>query len=186
MNGHRIVVSDEVYEHLKGIIEDEHVSNGDMSEERNESGETIAHRPTFSEVIEHMIQDKEDNEKRISALEADAKKQKVIREAFERAYKSASEASKKDLTAKMRLEVVATQQGDRIKKLEEEVKKFTERSKYWMEQHQTLRNDLPTSYKIGDFNKLENALKEATEKAKNAPLFGTRSEDLEYEETHGR
>jgi predicted CopG family antitoxin len=57
MKGHRITVSDEVYEHLKSMIEDEHVWNTDMSEEHNENGGTIAHRPTFSEVIGRLIEE---------------------------------------------------------------------------------------------------------------------------------
>jgi predicted CopG family antitoxin len=59
MSGHRITISDEVYDYLKSMIEDEHISNGDMSEERNANGETVAHRPTFSEVIGHLIEDRE-------------------------------------------------------------------------------------------------------------------------------
>jgi predicted CopG family antitoxin len=56
---HRIIVSDDVYEYLKGMIDDEHIQNGDMSEERNAREETIAHRPTFSEVVQHLIDDRE-------------------------------------------------------------------------------------------------------------------------------
>ncbi len=57
---HRIAVSDDVYDYLKGMIEDEFISNGDMSEERNQEGETVAHKPTFSEVISHLIEDREE------------------------------------------------------------------------------------------------------------------------------
>lgn len=56
---HRIRVSDEVYDYLVGMIEDEHVSNTDMSEEHDQNGNAIAHRPTFSEVIEHLIEGRE-------------------------------------------------------------------------------------------------------------------------------
>lgn len=59
MSGHRITISDEVHDYLKGMIEDEHISNGDMSEERNAEGYTVAHRPSFSEVISHLIEDRE-------------------------------------------------------------------------------------------------------------------------------
>jgi predicted CopG family antitoxin len=58
MSGHRITISDDAYDYLKGMIEDEHISNGDMSEERNADGYMVAHRPTFSEVIEHLIEDR--------------------------------------------------------------------------------------------------------------------------------
>jgi predicted CopG family antitoxin len=131
MKGHRIVVSDDVYDHLKGMINDEHVSNGDMSEERNEAGETIAHKPTFSEVIDHLIQDNEDNYKKINVLETELR---VVREARDEWISIANK--------------------------------------------QTFNQE--------HIKELEAALKEATEKAKRAPLLGTRSEDLEYEETHGR
>lgn len=56
---HRITVSDDVYEYLKLTIEDEHVANTDMSEERDAEGNIRAHRPTFSEVIEHLIEDRD-------------------------------------------------------------------------------------------------------------------------------
>ena len=59
MKGRRITVSDDVYEYLKSMIEDEHVANFDMSAEMNENGDMVAHRPTFSEVIDHLIQDRE-------------------------------------------------------------------------------------------------------------------------------
>lgn len=59
---HTIQVNDYVYEYLKSMIEDEHVQNTDMSEDRNENMDTIARRPTFSEVIEHLIEDKEDKQ----------------------------------------------------------------------------------------------------------------------------
>ena len=58
---HRILVSDDVYEYLKLVVEDEHVANTDMSEERDSEGNIKAHRPTFSEVIEHLIEDREEN-----------------------------------------------------------------------------------------------------------------------------
>ena len=54
-----INVSEEVYDYLKGMVDDEHVSNSDDSEERNTNGETVAHRPSFSEVISHLIEDRE-------------------------------------------------------------------------------------------------------------------------------
>ena len=54
-----IKVSDEVYDYLKGMIDDEHVANSDDSEERNANGETVAHRPSFSEIISHLIEDRE-------------------------------------------------------------------------------------------------------------------------------
>ena len=54
-----IKVSDEVYDYLKGMIDDEHVANGDSSPEINENGEACAYRPTFSEVISHLIEDRE-------------------------------------------------------------------------------------------------------------------------------
>lgn len=59
MSGHSIKVTDDVYDYLKDMIETGHVQNTDMSEEHNENGETIAHRPTFSEVISHLIEDRE-------------------------------------------------------------------------------------------------------------------------------
>ena len=59
MKLHTIRVSDDVYDYLKDTIETEHAPNTDMSEERNQNGETVAHRPTFSEVIEHLIEDRE-------------------------------------------------------------------------------------------------------------------------------
>jgi len=59
MKKHSIAVSEEVYDYLKGMIDDEHVSNSDDSEERNANGETVAHRPSFSEVISHLIEDRE-------------------------------------------------------------------------------------------------------------------------------
>ena len=54
-----IKVSDEVYDYLKGMIDDEHVANVDSSPEINENGEACAYRPTFSEVISHLIEDRE-------------------------------------------------------------------------------------------------------------------------------
>jgi predicted CopG family antitoxin len=54
-----IKVSDEVYDYLKGMVDDEHISNSDSSPELNENGETCAYRPTFSEVIGHLIEDRE-------------------------------------------------------------------------------------------------------------------------------
>jgi predicted CopG family antitoxin len=59
MKKHSIAVSEEVYDYLKGMIDDEHVSNSDDSEERNANGEIVAHRPSFSEVISHLIEDRE-------------------------------------------------------------------------------------------------------------------------------
>jgi predicted CopG family antitoxin len=59
MGSHRITISDEVYDYLKGMIDDEHAENGNMSEEHNVNGETIACRPTFSAVISHLIEDRE-------------------------------------------------------------------------------------------------------------------------------
>lgn len=56
---HRITISDDVYEYLQGMIEDEHISNTDMSGELTASGEIAAHRPSFSEVISHLIEDRE-------------------------------------------------------------------------------------------------------------------------------
>ena len=56
---HSIQVSDDVYDYLKGMIEDEHVENGNNSAELTERGGFAAHRPTFSEVIEHLIEDRE-------------------------------------------------------------------------------------------------------------------------------
>jgi hypothetical protein len=60
MKDHRITISDEVYEYLKGMIEDEHIENGNMSEEMNDNGEQVAYRPTFSEVVGHLIEDREE------------------------------------------------------------------------------------------------------------------------------
>jgi len=54
-----IKVSEEVHDYLKCMIDDEQVSNSDDSEERNANGETVAHRPSFSEVIGHLIEDRE-------------------------------------------------------------------------------------------------------------------------------
>jgi len=75
MKKHSIAVSEEVYDYLKGMIDDEHVSNSDDSEERNANGETVAHRPSFSEVISHLIEDRESEprvwqitEERVEAL----------------------------------------------------------------------------------------------------------------------
>ena len=59
MKKHSIAISEEVYDYLNGMIDDEHVSNSDDSEERNANGETVAHRPSFSEVISHLIEDRE-------------------------------------------------------------------------------------------------------------------------------
>lgn len=59
MKTHTINVSDEVYEYLKGMIDDEHINNADTSDEHDADGRTIAHRPTFSEVISHLIEDRE-------------------------------------------------------------------------------------------------------------------------------
>jgi len=59
MNGHTIHVSDDVYDYLKGMIVDELIENGNNSEEINGNGETVAHRPTFSDVIGHLIEDRE-------------------------------------------------------------------------------------------------------------------------------
>jgi predicted CopG family antitoxin len=53
--GHSIAVTDDVYDYLKDMIETEHVQNTDMSED-------LAHRPTFSEVISHLIEDREARE----------------------------------------------------------------------------------------------------------------------------
>jgi len=55
---HTIKVTDDVYEYLRGMIDDEFIANGDMSDERDEYGNAIAHRPTFSEVISHLIEDR--------------------------------------------------------------------------------------------------------------------------------
>ena len=63
MKKHSIAVSEEVYDYLKGMIDDEHVSNSDDSEERNANGETVAHRPSFSEVISHLIEDRESEQR---------------------------------------------------------------------------------------------------------------------------
>ena len=60
MAKHSIQVSDDVYDYLKGMIDDEHVENGNDSAELREDGEFAAHRPTFSEVIEHLIEDREE------------------------------------------------------------------------------------------------------------------------------
>ena len=59
MKGHTINVSDDVYDYLRGMIDDEHIANGDMSGEVSENGEVAAHRPTFSEVIGYLIEDRE-------------------------------------------------------------------------------------------------------------------------------
>jgi predicted CopG family antitoxin len=56
---HRIEISDNAYEYLKGMIDDEHIENGNMSEERDENGNTLAYKPTFSEVIGHLIEERE-------------------------------------------------------------------------------------------------------------------------------
>ena len=56
---HRITISDDVYYYLRDMIDDEHAANTDHSEERNANGQTKAHRPSFSEVISHMIEDRE-------------------------------------------------------------------------------------------------------------------------------
>lgn len=56
---HQIRVSDDVYRYLKDMIEGEHIENGDMSGELNDRGEYAAYRPTFSEVISHLIEDRE-------------------------------------------------------------------------------------------------------------------------------
>ncbi|MHB8118617.1 MAG: hypothetical protein ACYDHX_07830 [Methanothrix sp.] len=61
MTGHTIRVTDDVYEYLKGMIKDELIENTNMSEEHNQNGDTVAHCPTFSEVISHMIEDREVN-----------------------------------------------------------------------------------------------------------------------------
>ena len=61
---HRILVSDEVYEYLKLTIDDEHVANTDMSGEIDSSGNIRGYRPTFSEVIEHLIEDREESWRR--------------------------------------------------------------------------------------------------------------------------
>ena len=59
MKTHTINVSNEVYEYLKGMIDDEHINNADASDEHDADGRTIAYRPTFSEVISHLIEDRE-------------------------------------------------------------------------------------------------------------------------------
>ena len=56
---HRITVSDDIYDYLQGMIDDDHVANGDMSGEVLENGDVAAYRPTFSEVIGHLIEDRE-------------------------------------------------------------------------------------------------------------------------------
>ena len=56
---HQIRVSDDVYDYLKEMIDDEHEDNSNMSDERNANGETVAHRPSFSDVISHLIEDRE-------------------------------------------------------------------------------------------------------------------------------
>lgn len=60
---HRISISDEVYDYLLGTVEDDHITNADMSEDHDQIGRIIAHRPSFSEVIEHMIEDREEGSK---------------------------------------------------------------------------------------------------------------------------
>lgn len=59
MKGHTISVSDEVYDYLKGMIEDEHITNADNDGQLMSDGRMGAHRPTFSEVISHLIEDRE-------------------------------------------------------------------------------------------------------------------------------
>jgi predicted CopG family antitoxin len=56
---HTIRITDEVYDYLKGMIEDEHIANADMDGIMMEDGRIGAHRPTFSEVISHLIEDRE-------------------------------------------------------------------------------------------------------------------------------
>jgi hypothetical protein len=56
----RITISDEAHEYLKGMIEDELISNGDMSEEKDESGNTMAYKPTFAYVVDSLIVDREE------------------------------------------------------------------------------------------------------------------------------
>jgi predicted CopG family antitoxin len=60
MKLHTISVSDDVYAYLKDMIDTEHAQNMDMSEEHNETGDTVAHRPTFSEVVSHLIEDRDE------------------------------------------------------------------------------------------------------------------------------
>lgn len=59
MKTHTISVSDEVYDYLKGMIEDEHIANADNDGQLMPDGRMGAHRPTFSEVISHLIEDRE-------------------------------------------------------------------------------------------------------------------------------
>ena len=59
MKGHTINVSDEVYDYLKDMIEDEHIANSDNDGQLMPDGRMGAHRPTFSEVISHLIEDRE-------------------------------------------------------------------------------------------------------------------------------
>jgi predicted CopG family antitoxin len=56
---HSIKVSDEVYDYLKGMIEDEHMANADNNGTMMEDGLMGAYRPTFSEVISYLIEDRE-------------------------------------------------------------------------------------------------------------------------------
>lgn len=62
MKMHSINVSDEVYDYLKGMIEDEHIANADNGGQLMPDGRMGAHRPTFSEVISHLIEDREATE----------------------------------------------------------------------------------------------------------------------------
>jgi hypothetical protein len=39
-----------------------------MSEERNANGHIVAHKPTFSEIIDHLIQDRQDSYDKITKL----------------------------------------------------------------------------------------------------------------------
>jgi predicted CopG family antitoxin len=59
---HTIAVSDEVYDYLRGMIDDEWVENTNQSEETDDNGLPIAYRPTFSEVIAHLIEDREEGQ----------------------------------------------------------------------------------------------------------------------------
>ena len=54
---HRILVSDDVYDYLKGMIADEIISRTDMAE-----GQDGIIKPTFSEMVSQLISDRETQE----------------------------------------------------------------------------------------------------------------------------
>ena len=54
---HRILVSDDVYDYLKGMIADEIISRTDMAE-----GHDGIIKPTFSEMVSQLISDRETQE----------------------------------------------------------------------------------------------------------------------------